>query len=100
MAHSEAEIKKHLAGYWKIYFALLFLTGVTVGVSYIDFGSEAMAILVGLFVACIKGFLVACYFMHLIEEKKMIFLTLIMTVFFFGVLMLLPLFTDMDRIVG
>ena len=38
----------------------------------------------------IKGSLVACYFMHLLSERKLIFIVLVMTVFFFVVLMLLP----------
>ena len=40
-----------------------------------------------LFIACVKGFLVAGYFMHLISEKKMIYGILMATVFFFAGLM-------------
>ena len=35
-----------------------------------------MAIAVALFIATIKGSLVACYFMHLISEKKLIYVVL------------------------
>ena len=38
-----------------------------------------MAIAVALFVATIKGSLVACYFMHLISEKKLIYAVLALT---------------------
>ena len=41
-------------------------------------------------IASIKGSLVACYFMHLISEKKIIYWVLALTVVFFVVLMLVP----------
>jgi|SRR5579883_2580191 len=47
--------------------ALLFLTIVTVGASYIDFGSGNVVI--ALFIATIKGTLVALFFMHLRWDK-------------------------------
>jgi caa(3)-type oxidase subunit IV len=46
-----------------------------------------------LFVATIKGGLVACYFMHLISEKKLIIAVLALTVAFFVPLLALPLLT-------
>ena len=52
-----------------------------------------MAVTVALFIATIKGSLVACYFMHLISEKKVIYGVLAITVFFFIALMTLPVFT-------
>ena len=42
-----------------------------------------MAVTVALLVATIKGSLVACYFMHLISEKKLIYAVLALTVVFF-----------------
>ena len=47
-------------------------------------------------VAAIKGSLVACYFMHLISEKKLIYAVLGLTVVFFGVLMALPVLSYHD----
>jgi cytochrome c oxidase subunit 4 len=47
--------------------ALLILTGITVGASYIDFGSGNVVI--ALFIASIKAILVALFFMHLRYEK-------------------------------
>jgi caa(3)-type oxidase subunit IV len=70
---------------------------VTVAVAFIDM-PVWMAIAVALFIASVKGSLVACYFMHLISEKKLIFMTLIFTVIFFAGLLLLPVFTSMDAI--
>ncbi len=39
-----------------------------------------MAVTVAILVATIKGSLVACYFMHLISEKKLIYAVLALTV--------------------
>ena len=50
------------------------------GVSYLHL-SVHLAIAVALLVATIKGSLVACYFMHLISERKLIYFVLALTVF-------------------
>ena len=52
-----------------------------------------MAIAVALFVATIKGSLVACYFMHLISEKKLIYAVLVITAIKFVALLALPALT-------
>jgi cytochrome c oxidase subunit 4 len=52
-----------------------------------------MAVTVALLVATIKGTLVACYFMHLISEKKLIYAVMALTVAFFFVLLSLPVLT-------
>ena len=41
-------------------------------------------------VAVTKASLVALFFMHLIDEKKLIYYTLLLTAFMFGVCMLVP----------
>ena len=48
-----------------------------------------MAVTVALFIATIKGSLVACYFMHLISEKKLIYVASV-TAFMFLALLALP----------
>ena len=48
---------------------------------------------VALLVATIKGSLVACYFMHLVSEKKLIYAVLVLTVVFFIALLALPAVT-------
>jgi caa(3)-type oxidase subunit IV len=68
------------------------LTIITVAVSYLDL-STPMAIAVALFIAIIKGSLVACYFMHLISEKKLIYAVLAITAFKFIALLALPALT-------
>jgi len=55
------------AVYVKTLIALLILTIVTVGASYIDFG--AGNIVIALFIATVKAMLVALFFMHLRYEK-------------------------------
>ena len=60
-----------------------------------------LAIALALFIATIKGSLVACFFMHLISEKKLIIWVLILTVAFFFVLLLVPMWTSMsDQVVS
>jgi caa(3)-type oxidase subunit IV len=54
--------------------------------------------MVALLIATVKGSLVACYFMHLISEKKLILWVMLLTVVFFIVLLLVPTFTATDRI--
>ena len=63
-AHAADDVRSHVKTYFMIFGALMVLTIVTVGVSYLHL-PVAMAILVALVVATIKGSLVALYFMHL-----------------------------------
>ena len=86
------DIKHHIVTYRNVFIALLFLTGITVGASYIEFSSLTLGLFVGLLIASIKGFLVAANFMHLNNEKSFIYGTLIMTVVFFFVLLAIPIF--------
>ena len=84
------DVKSHIQLYYKIGGALMALTIITVAVSYIDF-AVPMAIFVALVVATTKGSLVASYFMHLIGERKSIIATLALTMFFFAVLIFIPI---------
>ena len=97
MADSHADIDKHVRVYKIVFGALFVLTIATWAVAYLDLG-VAGGIAVALLIASVKASLVACYFMHLISEKKLIFLVLAFSVFFFVGLLLLPLFTSMDPI--
>ena len=94
MADSIEEIRKHVRVYILVFAALAVLTVVTVAVSYLHIESVAVTVLIALFIASIKGGLVAGYFMHLVSEKQIIFWVLAVTVAFFAVLMLLPSFTE------
>ena len=94
---SPEDIKKHVRVYIMVFVALMALTMITVAVSYLHLNIVA-AVMVALFIAGVKGSLVASYFMHLISEKKLIYATLILTAVFFAALMALPLFAHSDPI--
>ncbi len=87
-----ADIDKHVRVYIIVFVALMALTLVTVAVSYVHLPTK-IAISVALLVATIKGSLVACYFMHLISEKKLILAVLVVTAIFFVALLALPAVT-------
>src|SRR5678815_225448 len=97
-AHASDDISKHVKTYFMVFGALMVLTIVTVAVSYVHLPVH-QAIIVALFIATIKGSLVAMFFMHLNHERKMIYWVLALTVVFFAVLMLVPLSTNLDKIV-
>jgi cytochrome c oxidase subunit 4 len=90
-----ADIDKHVRVYIIVFVALMALTIITVAISYLDL-PPVMAITVALFVATIKGSLVACYFMHLISEKRLIYAVLVITVVKFVALLALPALTHGD----
>jgi cytochrome c oxidase subunit 4 len=91
-ADHAVDIDRHVRVYITVFVALMALTVITVAVSYLDL-STPMAIAVALFIATIKGTLVAGYFMHLISEKRLIYAVLVITVIKFVVLMALPAVT-------
>jgi cytochrome c oxidase subunit 4 len=89
------DIDHHVRIYMTVFVALMVLTIITVGISYLHL-PIAMAVTFALLVATVKGSLVACYFMHLISEKKLIYAVLALTVIFFIVLLALPAVTHHD----
>jgi len=91
------DMLKHVKIYVLVFVALAVLTLVTVWASYLHV-SKPMHISIALFIAFVKGGLVAAFFMHLISEKKSIHGFLIFTVLFFLVLLLLTLFTDVSML--
>lgn len=95
--HDPAELKKHVRAYIMVFVGLMFLTLVTVAVSYLDLPTVP-AIALALVIATIKGSLVASYFMHLISERKLILIVMALTVFFFIGVLLGPVLTEVDEI--
>ena len=87
-----ADIDRHVRVYITVFVALMVLTIITVAVSRVHL-PVPMAVTVALVVATIKGSLVACYFMHLISEKKLILAVLMLTAVFFAVLLVVPAVT-------
>ena len=86
------DIDKHVRVYITVFVTLMILTIVTVAVSRLHL-SVPVAVTVALLVAIVKGSLVACYFMHLISEKKLIYAVLAVTAAFFVALLSLPVLT-------
>lgn len=99
MSTQAHDIQKEIKGYLIVGVSLLALTIVTVAVSYLHLNLTG-AITVALFVATVKGSLVACYFMHLISERKLIYLVLGFTAFFFAGMIFLILTGYHDILVG
>jgi cytochrome c oxidase subunit 4 len=98
-AHSPEDIRKETRVYIFVFIALAALTVVTVGISYLDL-STGPAVALALFVALIKGSLVAAFFMHLLSERKLIYAVLVFTVFFFLALIFLPLGSFLNQVAG
>ena len=94
---SPEEFKKHLGQYYVVFVALLCLTAITVGVSYLRL-NRPLAITVALVIATVKAALVAGVFMHLISEKKVIYAVLILTAAFFLLVLLLPSLTIFESV--
>ena len=91
--HGPEEVSKAVRKYLFVFAALLVGTIVTVLASYIDFGHPGINIGVALFIAIVKASLVAAYFMHLIDERKLIYGLLGATAFFFTGLMYVTLWS-------
>ncbi len=93
------DIDKQVRVYFLVFGALMVCTLITVGAAALDV-SMPVAITIGLFIASIKASLVACFFMHLIDEKRVIYLALGLTVALFVVLLALPILTSFTDQVG
>jgi cytochrome c oxidase subunit 4 len=94
--HDTIDVGKHVRTYMIVFAALAVLTVVTVAVYYLDLSVPA-AIAVALLIATVKGSLVACYFMHLLNERKLIYGILLVTVVFFIVLLFVPVLSLGDQ---
>lgn len=89
------QVRAHIKTYWMIGGALFVLTVATVLLSHLEFPLP-LTIVIGLAVATLKASLVAGFFMHLIDERKIIYWVLAITFIFFLALMILPLVTDLE----
>jgi caa(3)-type oxidase subunit IV len=66
---------------------------ITVGVSYIHLPTVP-AVTLCLLIATVKASLVACFFMHLISEKKIIYWVMGLSVLFFLFELLIPMINE------
>ncbi len=74
--------------YMAVLGALLVLTVVTVGASYIDFGGGMVNIIVAMLIASLKASLVALFFMHLRWEGRMNAVIFCGSLFFLGLFLI------------
>lgn len=82
---SPEAIRKEIRKYLIVLGMLALLTGVTVWIASFHLPTW-QAVALALVVASIKGSLVAAFFMHLISERKLIYAVLVLTIFFFGMM--------------
>lgn len=95
--HGPEEIKKTISTYKKVLGVLVVGTIVTVAASYIHFDSMAMTVGLALLIASVKASFVALYFMHLIDERKIIYQLLGITTLFFIGLMAITIWASGDK---
>jgi caa(3)-type oxidase subunit IV len=99
-SHDAEHIAKHLKGYFVVGGILIVFTGITVALSYVDFGSLAANWIIAMAVATFKVGLVGAIFMHLKGERWTIWQFLLFTAFFVLGLFLLTLLAWEDPIWG
>ena len=81
--------EKHIQAYLKVFYALLFMTIVTVAASALDV-SLFWGVAIALAIATVKGSLVAWNFMHVKAERMLFYAPLALVVAFFLALFFLP----------
>lgn len=91
--HGHHDVSKEVRKYMLVFGALIIGTILTVWVSFIELHPHWKNIAIGLVIASAKGFLVAAFFMHLIDERKLVYGVLGATVFFFIGLMYITLWS-------
>lgn len=90
-----AEVKKSVRSYMMVFGSLMVLTVITVAIAEVQL-AVPLAVTAALIVASVKASLVAGVFMHLTHEKMWIYGSLLLTVAFFLVLLLVPVMTTQD----
>ena len=70
---------------------LLVLTGLTVGVSFVDFGAPVWHIVVGLVIAVCKASLVVLFFMHALHSSRLTWVVIVVAIFWLGFFLVMTL---------
>jgi cytochrome c oxidase subunit IV len=96
MAHTPEEVQKAVKKYYVVFAVLIAGTILTVAMYYVHLPTVAMTVTVAMVIASVKAFFVAGYFMHLLDEKKMIYGVLASTAFFLIGLMFLTIWAMHD----
>lgn len=76
---------------------LLILTGITVGASYVNFGSSAANVTIALTIATFKAILVALFFMHLKWDKPVNAIIAMAGFLFLGIFLMFDLIDLSNR---
>jgi cytochrome c oxidase subunit 4 len=95
MHADSTEVNRSIRKYVMIGAALLAFTVLTVAANLVHL-AVPLAITVALIIAAAKASMVAAVFMHLSHEKQWIYGSLLLTLVFFLVLMLVPILTVSD----
>jgi cytochrome c oxidase subunit 4 len=94
---THAEEQHHVP--YKVYFivwgALLVLTGVTVGVSYVDM--KNVTVLTAMLIAATKSMLVLLYFMHIRFEKPLYSVMILAAMLTYGIFVALTFVDYLNR---
>ena len=81
--------------YYSVFAALIALTLLTVGVSFLELG--AWHTTVGVLIGVVKATLVGLFFMHLLHTSKASWLAVLAGLFWLGILMTLTLSDYLSR---
>jgi cytochrome c oxidase subunit 4 len=93
----EFDYAAHFRKYMVVFFALVVGTILTVAVSYLHLPAIP-ALILALAIATTKGTLVALFFMHLIDERQVIYWVMAAAAFFFFFALLVPWITQANGI--
>lgn len=97
-SHEPLDFAKTIRSYLKVGAILILFTGITWGVAFIDFGSHALNLGIGLAIATFKVSLVSLIFMHLNHERGLVYKVLLFTVIFSAAMMFLFVLAYLDPI--
>jgi caa(3)-type oxidase subunit IV len=89
------DIRNSVRRYWLIGAALYVFTVITVAVNQVHLAIP-LAVTLALIIAIAKGSMVASVFMHLSNEKRWVYGSLLLTVVFFVFLLGIPILTTND----
>lgn len=78
-----------------VFVALVILTFITVGVTYVDFGSN-INLIVAIGIAAVKAILVGLYFMHLRWDSRFNALVLVASILFVALMISFALFDSFN----
>jgi caa(3)-type oxidase subunit IV len=90
------DYKSYLRRCLYVFIAVVCTTSLMICASFLPHFGWAAKVAMILAIACVNAFVVAGFLMHLLSEKKMIYIVLSFTVFFFAGLMGLTLYAMHD----